>query len=97
MIVRIVKMEFEPEKVNAFLELFSATKAKIAGFDGCTGLKLLNDKQSANVFFTYSTWKSVEHLEKYRNSELFRQTWANTKIMFRHKAEAWSVTEVNIE
>jgi len=90
-------MEFEPGKVNDFLELFTSTRAKIAGFEGCTGLQLLNDVQAANVFFTYSTWKSEQHLENYRNSDLFKATWEKTKAMFSNKAQAWSLKEVNNE
>lgn len=93
MLVRIVKMEFEQTKVDTFLELFYATRDKIANFDGCTRLDLLSSLNATNVFFTYSIWKSEEHLENYRNSELFKQTWAKTKVLFNNKPEAWSLTE----
>jgi quinol monooxygenase YgiN len=95
MLIRIVKMEFEPEKVNTFLDLFTATRQKIASFEGCKGVQLMHDVQSKNVFFTYSTWTSENELENYRRSELFKQTWSKTKALFNKKAEAWSL--VNIE
>jgi len=94
MLFRIVRMEFMPEKVTEFRELFKATRSKIASFEGCTGVQLLNDTQSANVFFTYSNWDSEQHLENYRNSELFKQTWTKTKAMFSGKPQAWSLTNV---
>ena len=90
-------MEFEPGRVNDFLELFTSTRPKIAGFEGCISLQLLNDIQSANVFFTYSTWQSEKALENYRNSDLFKQTWTKTKAMFSSKAQAWSVKQVEIK
>ena len=93
MIVRIVKMEFEQTKVTTFLNLFHSTRDKIAHFDGCTQLDLLNYAGATNVFFTYSIWKSEEHLETYRNSELFKQTWAKTKVLFSNKPEAWSLVK----
>ncbi len=83
-----------PEKVNDFIELFAATRSKIASFEGCKSLQLLNDVNAANVFFTYSIWESEKHLEGYRNSELFEQTWTKTKAMFRGKAQAWSLKNV---
>jgi heme-degrading monooxygenase HmoA len=89
-------MDFEPEKVEAFTALFSATKDKIASFDGCTNLELLHSIDEKNVFFTYSFWESEKHLEAYRNSDLFKQTWAKTKILFRNKAEAWSLIKLEI-
>jgi quinol monooxygenase YgiN len=91
MIVRIVKMEFEQAKVDTFLELFSGIRNKIANFDGCLKLELLPSVNMPNLLFTYSIWKSEEHLETYRRSELFKDTWAKTKILFSSKPEAWSL------
>lgn len=96
MITRLVKMTFAPEKVNDFLELFNESKERIAGFPGCQHLKLLNDKASGNIFFTYSIWDKEESLENYRNSELFESVWSRTKVLFAAKPEAWS-TEVKFE
>ena len=94
MLLRIVKMEFAPEKVEEFMHLFTATRSKIASFEGCKSLQLLNDVQSPNVFFTHSTWESEKHLENYRNSELFKDTWAKTKALFGGKPQAWSLRNV---
>lgn len=91
MLVRIVKMEFEPTKVETFLNLFHSTRDKIAGFDGCLKLELLTSAEKPNLLFTYSIWQSGEHLENYRNSNLFKQTWAKTKVLFCNKPEAWSL------
>lgn len=91
MIIRIVKMTFDPQKVSSFLEVFDASKEMIRNFEGCSHLKLLNDINSPNIFFTYSHWESEAHLDAYRNSELFQTTWARTKILFAAKPEAWSV------
>lgn len=89
-------MEFDPAKVGAFLELFKATRHKIASFEGCTSLQLMNDVQTPNVFFTYSTWESEKHLENYRNSELFKETWTKTKALFNNKPMAWSLKDTKL-
>lgn len=94
MIIRIVKMTFQQDKTADFLKVFNESKHLIAGFEGCTSLKLLNDRNNPGIFFTYSHWESEENLEKYRNSELFASVWAKTKILFAAKAEAWSVNEL---
>lgn len=93
MVVRIVKMEFQEAKVSDFINLFNSVQQKITGFDGCEKVELLKSVDSPSTFFTYSTWKSEQHLENYRNSELFKQTWTETKKMFSNKAEAWSLTQ----
>lgn len=94
MIIRIVKMTFEPSKVKDFIEVFDASKERIRNFNGCSHLKLLNDIHSPNIFFTYSHWESEAHLDAYRSSELFQTTWARTKVLFEAKPEAWSVDAV---
>ncbi len=93
MIIRIVKMTFEKDKVERFLELFNSSKHLIRNFEGCTHLELLNSIDETNVYFTYSFWQSSIDLENYRNSELFKTVWSKTKILFSAKAEAWSVEQ----
>ena len=89
--IRIVKMTFDPEKVNEFLANFEEVKHKIRAFDGVKHLELLNDKNKPNIYFTYSIWESEDHLNNYRHSDLFKSVWAVTKPMFIEKADAWSV------
>ncbi|GEQ87175.1 antibiotic biosynthesis monooxygenase [Patiriisocius marinistellae] len=91
MFTRIVKMEFQEEKIPQFLENFETVKHKIRNFKGCLFLELYRDKRDPTIFFTYSKWEEENALENYRNSELFKGVWATTKPMFRSKAAAWSV------
>ena len=75
--------------------LFDKTKEKIRGFVGVRQLDLYRDNQNPNVFFTYSIWDNVSHLESYKRSELFKQVWSKTRSMFEQKAEAWSVDKLH--
>ncbi len=65
MLIRLVKMEFEPEKVNIFLKVFAASRTKILGMEGCMGLELLNGIDQKNIFLHTangnqpSVWKSI--------------------------------------
>ncbi len=93
MIIRIVKMNFKPEKVSEFLKIFDESKQLIRDMPGCSHLELLNDKNESNIFFTYSYWKSENDLNNYRNSEVFASVWTKTKALFKAKAEAWSVEQ----
>jgi len=94
MIIRIVKMTFEPDKVSDFLKIFDDSKQYIRNMEGCTGLELLKDIKSPTLFFTYSHWQSENDLNNYRNSELFKSVWSKTKLLFASKAEAWSVEAI---
>ena len=94
MIIRIVKLGFVPDQIDAFLENFEKNKDKIRHFEGCSHLQLLRDIHHTHQFFTYSHWESEEHLNNYRNSALFKEVWANTKNKFNQRPEAWSVDAV---
>ncbi|WP_034920945.1 putative quinol monooxygenase [Gillisia sp. CAL575] len=94
MFVRIVKMGFVPEKVETFLNDFEIVKSKVRGFEGCLFLELYRDKSNTNLFFTYSYWEDEEALENYRNSDLFKGVWENTKQYFNQKPEAWSLDKL---
>lgn len=92
MITRIVRMEFRKKSVPEFLDLFRKSCTSIRAFDGCLSLNLLQDDSQSNVYFTISTWEGEHALETYRNSALFRQTWKQTKALFKARADAWSLT-----
>ncbi len=94
MLVRIVKMSFEPSKTEEFLANFEKNKLKIRNFKGCNFLELYQDQNNTNIFFTYSYWESESDLNNYRHSDLFKGIWAKTKPLFNAKPEAWSVDKV---
>ena len=94
MIKRIVKMEFKPENVSAFVNIFKTNKDIITTFDGCHSVELLRDINTQNIFFTYSIWDSESSLNKYRESNTFKDIWSKTKPLFSSKAKAWSVEEI---
>lgn len=93
MIVRIVQMSFRQGERENFLQLFEERKALIRGFEGCRHLELWEDAHNDHVFFTYSIWDSETHLNHYRFSELFKDTWTRTKALFADKPQAWSVLQ----
>jgi heme-degrading monooxygenase HmoA len=87
-------MEFDPQKVGDFLTMFDKVKDKIKAVEGCERLTLYRDLDQPNVMFTYSFWQKAEHLEAYRTSDLFAETWKHTKSLFISRAQAWSVEDV---
>jgi autoinducer 2-degrading protein len=100
MIIRIVQMEFEEELIPQFLEIFAASREKIRSFPGCTHLQLLQGEADPRVFFTYSHWQAEGDLDSYRNSDLFRGVWRNTRKLFSAAPKAWSLTDqtqVNVQ
>ena len=95
MLVRIVKLTFQEDKIADFLNNFNEIKHQIRRFEGNEFLELYQDKQDIRVFFTYSYWKDEAALEKYRQSELFNEVWSYTKTLFADKPEAWSVDKLD--
>jgi heme-degrading monooxygenase HmoA len=95
MITRIVKLNFQTDKVLDFLEIFNQNKQLLAKSDGCNSLEILKCTSDTNTYFTISTWSSEDHLERYRQSEFFRKIWSEVKPFFYNKAEAWTLNTVN--
>ena len=89
-------MSFKPECTGDFLKVFENSRMAIASFEGCRGLKLLQDVKHKNVYLTYSIWEEEQNLETYRHSELFKETWAQTKILFNDKPIAWSTQIIDL-
>jgi quinol monooxygenase YgiN len=87
-------MTFQADKVEAFQTLFFQNCMAITASAGCQKVNLLRAEAVGTTFFTISTWESIEHLEAYRNSHLFKEVWGKTKAMFADKPEAWSLEEV---
>jgi len=94
MLVRIVKMSFDPEHIDTFLDNFHSVKNNIRNFEGCRYLELYREQHNSNIFFTYSYWDDASCLETYRTSELFKKVWSQTKPLFNDKPQAWSVDKV---
>ena len=87
-------MSFNATMIDTFKSVFETHKASIRNFPGCRLLELYQDKERPNIFFTYSYWNDEADLENYRTSELFKNVWSKTKIMFNDKPQAWSVNKV---
>ena len=85
---RWVEMQFQLDKIDAFLSVFESSKAKIRTREGCLSLQLIQDPLQPHILCTSSIWESEDALNAYRDSELFQVTWSLTKPLFQAKAEA---------
>lgn len=91
MIVRIVRMVFEPDQVAAFEALFAQHKHQIRSVPGCLHLELHRDAANPHVRYTYSHWTDQDALNAYRDSQLFGKVWPKTKALFADKPTAFSL------
>ncbi len=89
-------MTFQAEHAAEFLDLFNRSKHQIRLFPGCQHLELLQDVGAPHIFYTYSYWENETALEKYRQSDLFKQVWSETKALFADKPQAFSVIRKEI-
>ena len=96
MIIRIVRMTFDPSQTENFLKVFNENKNSIRNFPGCVHLELHRDADQENIYATYSYWEKAEDLENYRHSELFKAVWSKTKELFAGKPQAFSHERVMI-
>jgi len=87
-------MEIEPEELENFLESFRGVRKQILNFPGCKDLEFWQEYDQTYKVSTFSVWESVDALEAYRVSDLFRSTWAKVKPLFRSRARARSYKEI---
>jgi len=57
---------------------------------------LWQDYHQPGVYLTHSHWTSEEALQAYRQSDLFIQTWAQTKVLFAEKPQVFSVKKAAV-
>lgn len=91
MILRLVKMKFKPEESANFEAFFYSIKDTIEAMPGILSVKLYQDEDDENIFFTHSIWLNTSSLDAYRTSEFFSEIWPKTKTMFADKPMAWSL------
>lgn len=94
MLIRVVRMTFNPAQVPAFLDLFHGSKDRIRQQPGCRHLELWQDTANPAVYCTYSHWDSADALDAYRKSVLFSEVWPATKLLFAAPPVAFSVIQV---
>ena len=94
MIYRIVRLHFRPEETERFEVFFRERQAAIQAFEGCRRTDLLRDTKQPEVYYTLSEWESEAHLDRYRFSAFFKDTWQQTKALFAEKAQAFSALPV---
>ena len=90
MLIRIVRMSFEPTQVRAFLALFRATEHRIRQQPGCRHLELWHDADNPAIYCTHSHWHDAAALNTYRKSALFGEVWPATKRLFAAPPVAFS-------
>ncbi|MDZ4840008.1 MAG: antibiotic biosynthesis monooxygenase family protein [Bacteroidota bacterium] len=95
MLVRIVKMQFKVDEIENFKNLFTQVYPFISNFPGCRQVTLVQQADDEAVFMTISHWDDDNALQNYRQSELFADTWRETKAMFQTQAIAWSVKPIH--
>ena len=83
-------MTFKEDKVTEFLSVFSKFQSRIRNAEGCISLELIQDLKQPNKISTLSKWESEKNLNKYRDSDTFKEVWPLTKSLFSEKTQASS-------
>jgi len=87
-------MKFREEEVDNFLNAFKSVEHHIRNFNGCKGLQLLQQTDDPLPFSLIACGIQKKAYITTVFSELFKNTWAKTRILFADKPEAWSLSEV---
>lgn len=90
MIVRLVALKIQLDKVEEFKQFFGTIYDGIRAAQGCLSLRVVADLEGLGEFFTVSEWESAAALEAYKNTAFFRETWPRVKTFLRDKPWAQS-------
>ena len=89
-------MDLKPGRKEMFMAIFDQVRTSIETQPGCLGLEIWESMHEHQYsIWTISSWQSVQHLDQYRESELFRKTWTQVKPLFSSKAQAWTLSSIN--
>jgi len=96
MIKRIVKLTVKNASAKSeFEKIYQVRNPFKNGVKGCTSVKVMQDVNHKDVFYTVSLWDSNDDLEAYRQSDYFAETWPMVKAQLSKRAEAFSMTELD--
>jgi len=87
MVWRWVEMPAYADKVPLLQEKLLAQAPHTRNFPGCLYLQLFYQPEGP-TFYSLSQWESLEALEKYRASQLFRAFWGAIRPYFRAEPRA---------
>jgi len=90
MIVRLVSLKIQLDKVEEFKQFFETIHDRIREAQGCLSLRVVADLEGLGEFFTVSEWESPAALEAYKNSAFFQETWPRVKSFLRDRPWAQS-------
>jgi quinol monooxygenase YgiN len=91
MITRLVKLTIDDSKIEVFKSIFKNNQKHIQASSGCEMAEVFQDLHNPSIFFTHSKWESEDNLNEYRNSDLFKGIWKETKATFSSPPEVWSL------
>ncbi|NEN24326.1 antibiotic biosynthesis monooxygenase [Cryomorpha ignava] len=90
MVIRIVELHIHRDRLEKAQLLLAEVAPNVRKMDGCSHLNILEGLNNNAHITTYSYWKSEDHLNAYRQSNVFKTFWGEIKPLFAMPARAWS-------
>ncbi len=90
MVSRLVELQLKAENIDKAKILLSDIAPQVKAMPGCSHLEILMDLHDRCHITTYSHWDSEADLDTYRQTDTFKNFWAEVKPMFAKPAKAWS-------
>lgn len=87
-------MVFQPGQSGTFEQIFLTTRDRIQSSPGCVSVDLWKDLKQPDTYMTYSIWHAEADLNRYRDSELFKETWSRVKPLFSAPAEVHTMEKI---
>lgn len=90
MLLRIVEFRVKKGLEEKARKVFNKVAERVSSFSGCEYVALWQDTDDPSHFFTFSVWDSRTSLQKYLESQVFKENWNQLKSLFSERARAIS-------
>lgn len=94
MILRVVKMEVDPNNLDPFKRFMSNLSEEKSKMDGCVHHDFFSDKNFVNVYYSYTIWENVSYLKKYKKTPLFIEVKKVLRGLCQSEPYAWTIENV---
>ncbi len=87
-------MTLKEAHVDSFKKRIPIISIEVRRVSGCMHNDIFRDKNKDNVFYSYTIWNSEEDIEKYLNSQYYKEIWNDLWDYFKIEPQAWKIDNI---
>jgi quinol monooxygenase YgiN len=94
MILRVVKMKVEKNKVESFERFMNNLHDEKLRLQGCLHFDYFHEKDNLYAYYSYTIWENEKFFKAYKKSDLFKEVVSTLKALCQVEPQAWTIENV---